>query len=523
MTLLLLIPQLFIISMTPVLGLYYIFLDLSISQIFLLMIFTLPVMIVLVFWLVFRTIKVFIPARMAVSRIESVSDNLLNIYKQTVGLKSRIEGDVYDFHKYSLIFFSKYVENAYQEIYINENINVLKLAVAILWFLLVFWTVLEILLLQKTVGYIVTQSLLCVGFTCIMAVSATTHFKKNYTFYTLLTIVLSIFAKFITEILFLQIGAIATGVIPSITYILFNVNWLKITYLNVLNQLMLIVSILYNFSESGFTASKIYLLFGLMMFSIAIALTSAIVGHNLEKTNRLEYKLLKFKELGVEKTQRILSFLLPSFVKKRVKNGARYIADDQGTVTILFCEIVDFESICNDYTPLELTSFLDSVFQKFDSLCSSNGVTKIETVGKTYMACAGLKDSETEIDSEIAAISHAQRALALALMMMQEVEKQKLKNRKTLQVKIGINSGPVTAGVVGYHKPQFSLVGDTVNTASRMSSTLELSNKIQLSKASYDLLSDHRGLYFTSNLIEAKGKGKMHTYIVNDKKGSEEV
>ena len=62
-----------------------------------------------------------------------------------------------------------------------------------------------------------------------------------------------------------------------------------------------------------------------------------------------------------------------------------------------------------------------------------------------------------------------------------------------------------------------------MNTASRMCSTLELSNKIQLSKASYDLLSDHRGLYFTSNLIEAKGKGKMHTYIVNDKKGSEEV
>ena len=487
------------------------------SELFIMMICTVPLLVVGSAWVLFKAFKCLIPRSQQLTRLESYSGNLHKIYKGTVGLKTMIERDVYDFHKYSLSFCSEYIEKIYKQIYIQENLNLLKLTIIVLWFLLVCWTVLEILLLQTTMIYIITRVLLCAGFTVIMAISATSHFVRYFVFYTLLVITLGLFVKFATEIVFLRLGALSTGVIPSITYILFNVNWLKITYLNILSQLLLLISMSYSFSmNSQLDAPGIQLLLSFMVLDVAIAMTSARVGHNLDKNNRLEYKLIKLKELGVEKTQRILSFLLPSFVKKRVKDGSRYIADDQGTVTIIFCDIVDFESICAEYTPQEITMFLDNIFQKFDSLCSSNGVTKIETVGKTYMACAGLKDSEAEIEPEIIAVAHAQRALVLALSMLQEVQKQKLKNRKALQVKIGINSGPVTAGVVGYHKPQFSLVGDTVNTASRMCSTLELGNKIQLSKASYELLTDRKGLCFTSSIIEAKGKGKMHTYVVNE-------
>ena len=93
-----------------------------------------------------------------------------------------------------------------------------------------------------------------------------------------------------------------------------------------------------------------------------------------------------------------------------------------------------------------------------------------------------------------------------------------LKNGFQLQLKIGINSGLVTAGVVGFHKPQFSLIGDTVNTASRMCSTLESPNSLQISSEYYELLENLTGLEFESNTIEAKGKGTMHTYIASETK-----
>jgi class 3 adenylate cyclase len=77
-----------------------------------------------------------------------------------------------------------------------------------------------------------------------------------------------------------------------------------------------------------------------------------------------------------------------------VNDGVRYIAEEQGEVTVIFCDIVDFDILVDQYDPNELTQLIDSLFQEFDQICEANGVTKIETVSKTYMACAGLKDSE---------------------------------------------------------------------------------------------------------------------------------
>ena len=517
LSLILLILHLISISQIPSFDVYQIGAEILNSPIILYTSLTMPLIIACSIWLVFRTFKLFLPKAKKFSRLLKYSKNLNSIYRSTHGLADKSTRDVYEFYKYSLEYCSEYVEKIYKQIYINQNIRLLRLTIIILWFLLILWTILEIVLYSTSLAYIVIRVLLCAGFTTIMALSSTNHFIKYYVPYVIIVILLSLFLKFGTDLAFKRIGSLSTGVIPSITYILFNVNWVKITVLNILNQILFIISVIYAFSTTTtMTADSVLLMMGFIIFNVSIALTSAIVGHNLEKNNRLEYKLIKTKELGIEKTQRILSFLLPSFVKKRVKEGARYIADDQGVVTVLFCDIVDFESIIAEYTPQEMTSFLDSVFQKFDSICSAHGVTKIETVGKTYMACAGIRDSEDEIDSDLKSISHPSRVISLALSMIHEVKKFKLKNRKNLQIKIGINTGPVTAGVVGYHKPQFSLVGDTVNTASRMCSTLEVSNKIQISKATFDLLGEYKGLYFSSSCVEAKGKGKMHTYIINE-------
>ena len=212
----------------------------------------------------------------------------------------------------------------------------------------------------------------------------------------------------------------------------------------------------------------------------------------------------------------VLGLLLPHFVTTRVKNGTRYISEDQGIVTVLFCNICDFEETLADLTPYELAGFLDELFGKFDQLCEIVGVTKIETVGKTYMASAGLKDSDAELDPNISKVSHARRIIELGFGMIQIIQRTVLKHKR-LHIKIGINSGRVTAGVVGFHKPQFSLVGDTVNTASRMASTLKENNSIQITNDTYELVKDNDGIVFIQNVSFVKGKGNMNTFIVKVK------
>ena len=288
--------------------------------------------------------------------------------------------------------------------------------------------------------------------------------------------------------------------------------------MNLLNLCLYIISISVNYYIQFPESEAALLAISSIIFIIAIILTSALVGYFLEKSKRHVHKLLNKAHGGVEQSQSILSIMLPQFVRNRVKLGERYIAMDQGEVTILFCDICDFDRICKEYTPNELTSFLDQIFSGFDSLCENIGVTKIETVGKTYMACSGLKDSEQDLQPALKNQPHARRAIELALLMIQEVNSIQLKYGSTLQVKIGINSGKVAAGVVGHHKPQFSLVGDTVNTASRMCSTLDSYNSIQISNSTYISLKSYADLEFNSRTVYAKGKGNITVYKVTEAK-----
>ena len=267
------------------------------------------------------------------------------------------------------------------------------------------------------------------------------------------------------------------------------------------------------------TDYALIMVFSSLVLIIAITITSGIIGYYCELAMRTEHKLLNKAYSTIEKTHSILSIMLPPFVRNRVKEGVRYIADNQGHVTIVFCDICDFDKICKDYEPYELTKFLDKVFSNFDQLCENTGTTKIETVGKTYMACAGLKDSDKDIPSILRNESHAKRAVELAFAMIEEAKNIELKNGNFLNLKIGVNSGAVTAGVVGYHKPQFSLVGDTVNTASRMCSTLTQYNSIQISASTYELLKDFIDYEYLPKQVYAKGKGNIPVFIITEPKG----
>jgi class 3 adenylate cyclase len=248
------------------------------------------------------------------------------------------------------------------------------------------------------------------------------------------------------------------------------------------------------------------------IYSIS-TMTCGVTTYLLKMQSLQQFNLLQKVKEDYEKVTSVLYYLLPSFVRKRVNNGVRYIADEQGEVSVLFCYIVGFDKITNEYSIEELTALLDEIFGKIDSLCELVGVSKIETVANTYMACAGLIDSESELKASLRAIPHARRAVELGFAILRAAGKIFLKSGEKITLKIGVHSGKVTAGVVGYHKPQFSLVGDTVNTASRMASSAE-PNTIRVSKFTYDLVGEAKNFDYTLNLIDVKGKGKMETYTI---------
>ena len=200
--------------------------------------------------------------------------------------------------------------------------------------------------------------------------------------------------------------------------------------------------------------------------------------------------------------------------------GKLIISEDQGEVALLFCDICDFDKIVVEENA-HLINFLDSIFRSFDQFCFNFKIQKIETVGKTYMACAGLKEYEYSnmIDQKDSKNSTT-RILELAIEMMRHAQLYKWGSEgKELKLKIGINYGPVLAGVIGFHKPQFSLIGDTVNTTSRVCSTGD-SGHIILSESAYKQLEIQRfqnSLQFVQKEVEAKGKGTMKTFQVEIK------
>lgn len=453
------------------------------------------------------------------SRLQDYSTSLEKIYRSTEAWTSSHESDGYNINKFTLHFASSFIEKQFQNQYVKERIPLFRVIAIILWLLLILWTIFEAVIFEASLEYTLMRSIITAAFTVGLIITWTEQFLKYYINIILFFIVVTSFLKFSLEIGFKDEGALSSACLVSIIYILFNVDFLKITVLNFLELLLILISlsiVASTYSDYESSGEAAFIVITYMIFLISITITSGIAGYKLEQHRRLQHKLIQTITDQVNQSQNILSFLLPAFVRNRVKDGVRYIAEDQGVVTVLFCDIYDFDTICMLYSPQELTAFLDLVFQSFDNLCDELGVTKIETVGKTYMACAGLKDSDLEINKDLRNYSHARRVIELGFRLLHAVSGIKLRNGTDLMVKMGINTGPVIAGVVGHHKPQFSLVGDSVNTASRMCSTLEVCNGIQITTETYDFLEDKRGIKFEPKQIEAKGKGIMNTFLISE-------
>ncbi|WP_293354287.1 MULTISPECIES: adenylate/guanylate cyclase domain-containing protein [unclassified Microcoleus] len=208
-----------------------------------------------------------------------------------------------------------------------------------------------------------------------------------------------------------------------------------------------------------------------------------------------------------EKSERLLLNILPEMIADRLKQGQINIADGFAEVTVLFADIVGFTEISSRTSPAELVELLNKIFSAFDCLSEKYGLEKIKTIGDNYMVAGGLPLPST---------NHAECIAEMAMEMQQEIMKFRDESDIPLSIRIGINSGPVVAGVIGTKKFIYDLWGDAVNTASRMESQ-GLPGKIQVSGSTYELLRDKYVLEKRGK-INVKGKGAMTTYLLIGRK-----
>ncbi|MBX7152239.1 hypothetical protein K1X84_11390 [bacterium] len=231
-----------------------------------------------------------------------------------------------------------------------------------------------------------------------------------------------------------------------------------------------------------------------------------LIEHEKELTRLVDERTRDLK-LERDKSERLLLNILPEPIAERLKTQEETIADSFAEVTVLFADIVDFTKLSARISPEELVGFLNDVFSAFDGLVEKHQLEKIKTIGDAYMIVSGLPNPRPD---------HALAMANMALDMQNELNKLNQAKNTSVQVRIGINTGPVVAGVIGKKKFIYDLWGDAVNTASRMESH-GVPGCIQVTESTYTALKD-QFKFEKRGMVTIKGKGDMMTYLLQERK-----
>ena len=239
------------------------------------------------------------------------------------------------------------------------------------------------------------------------------------------------------------------------------------------------------------------------MLALNVAGAGSIAFTLLASFARQRDAALRALRAEQEKAEALLVNVLPSSIAERLKGATRSIADHFDSASILFADVVDFTPLARRLAPAEVVGVLDRLFSRFDTLVERHGLEKIKTIGDCYMAASGVPDPTPD---------HARKAALLALGMRDAVARSTIAELPGLELRIGINSGPVVAGVIGTKRFLYDLWGDAVNIASRME-TNGTPGEIQITRTTYELLKDEF-ICSRRGTIEVKGKGPMETWYL---------
>ena len=292
--------------------------------------------------------------------------------------------------------------------------------------------------------------------------------------------------------------------------------------------------------SGAFTKERIEIL-QVMATQTAISLQNAML---LESTNQLNEKLVqevevrkvveenlrlnekrleeynanlesKVKERTVdlqnekEKSDELLLNILPLDIARELKENGSAQTKKYASATVIFTDFVGFSLIAEQMTAVDLVAEIDFCFKKFDRIIEKYGIEKIKTIGDSYMAAGGIPVTNT---------THPVDVINAAIEIRDFIEEHKAENirkdKPVFELRIGIHTGNIVAGIVGLNKFAYDIWGDTVNLASRMESSGE-AGKINVSGATYELIKDHFSCSYRGK-IQAKNKGEVDMYFVEN-------
>jgi class 3 adenylate cyclase len=236
---------------------------------------------------------------------------------------------------------------------------------------------------------------------------------------------------------------------------------------------------------------------GMHLNLLVVALvTAALAFYSRRATEGAEAAL----EAEKKKTEALLHNVLPVSIANRLKDGAT-VSDRFEATTVLFADLVGFTPRAEGLPPDRVVHLLDEMFKRFDRLCAQHGLEKIKTIGDAYMAAAGVPTPHAD---------HVAATAELALAMQHELKQTP--ELSELQLRIGLHTGPVVAGVIGERKFTYDLWGDTVNTASRMESH-GVPGRVQVTEPVFVALKG-RYTFEPRGEINVKGKGPMQAWLL---------
>ncbi|WP_291992442.1 adenylate/guanylate cyclase domain-containing protein [Candidatus Accumulibacter sp. ACC003] len=220
--------------------------------------------------------------------------------------------------------------------------------------------------------------------------------------------------------------------------------------------------------------------------------------HRAQQRLQEAHQLLQVEQ---ERSERLLLNILPAPIAERLKNSKEPIADGFAEVSVMFADIVNFTRIAEGLTPQQVFAMLNKIFSCFDGLAEQYGLEKIKTIGDAYMVAGGLNDQRSDFSGAL-----ADMALEMCRLLRHDFDV----NDRHLELRIGIGTGPVVAGVVGKKKFIYDLWGDTVNIASRVTSE-GIPGIVQVDERTYQRLRD-RFDFHPGKVIHLKGKGNMQVH-----------
>jgi adenylate cyclase len=243
-------------------------------------------------------------------------------------------------------------------------------------------------------------------------------------------------------------------------------------------------------------------------FFLGANVIGMFASYYLERYTRRDFLQKYTIQAQRDRADKLLYNVLPEPIAERLKESTETIAEEFSSATVLFADIVNFTPISARFGPLEVVEMLNELFSQFDGLVDKYGVEKIQVAGDGYMVAAGVPTARPD---------HASVIAQLALDMLDCVKTGNfLGGKHPIEIRIGLNSGPLIAGVIGRKKYFYALWGDMVNTASRMESHGE-SGKIQITREMYELVRDEFECEYIGE-IAVKGKGILEVWHLLAKK-----